>query len=97
MVGQVAAGERIERTEQVVEAVEESDGERGAADRHEVERQELLGHVLAHADEDDHAEHADDTAAEAEELADFADTAHGAGLYAPGRGGAIGRSGRVRE
>jgi hypothetical protein len=73
-IGEIAAGEGVERAEQIVHAVEEADRDEAAAERHQVERQELLGHVLAHADEHDHAEQADQAAPQTEVVGHGAQT-----------------------
>ena len=50
----------------MVERVEQPDGQRPAAERDQVDRQEALGHAFAHADEDHHREHADRAALQSE-------------------------------
>ena len=46
---------------------QETDGNRATAKRDQVERQELLGHVFAHADEHNHAQQSGDAPLEPEE------------------------------
>ncbi len=88
-VGQPAPGERVERGQQVVHRVQRADRDGAAAERHEVEREEPLGHLLAEADEHhehDHGDHArvqaEECPAPAGEVAEGAVCGHGA-LHSP--------------
>ena len=65
-IGKVSAGKRVERGQQNIETVEQADGQGPAAQRHEVDRQEALGHSLAHAHQNDHREQSDHAAAQPE-------------------------------
>jgi len=64
-VGEVAPRKGVEGREEVVQAVQQADRDGAAAQGHEVDGQKALGHLLAQADQDDHAQKADHGPAQA--------------------------------
>jgi len=66
-VGQIAAGKRVESRQQVVQAVQQSNGERSSAQGHQIDGQEALRHALTHPEQHHHEQQADGAALEAQE------------------------------
>src|SRR5450756_1586422 len=74
-VAEVSARKAVQCRQQVVHAVQRADRPRRTAHSHEIERQEPLGHLFAHAHQNNHGEQGDHTGVQRKEAAEEAGNA----------------------